>query len=313
MDQKVVIITGANSGIGKAASKIFASANYNVVMACRNMTSGKRALQEIKQTTENPNINLMKLDTSSFESIYEFTDTVEQKYDKLDVLINNAAYFDHGADYQLSENGIELTFATNVVGPYLLTTELFELLKKSDDPRILNSGSNIIKHFFNPKKQIDFTNLRGETSNSNFRVYDSYRDSKMALLMLTFKIARVYKDVGIKVNAIQINGAKMSKATLNKFTLRWRIIAMIQNLFFPPADFMADKYFEICTSDKFKDVTGKLINHKLDIMEPAKNNDKAGAELSKIIGAKYYADYAEDEVVVNNLWDICKEYTGVKH
>jgi len=310
MIDKNVIITGANSGIGKAAAFRFANEGYRLIMACRNIDSSKHIQNEIINTTKNENVDLLQLDTSSFKSIKSFVETCKQKYQKLDILINNAAYFEHGSKFKLSDDDIELTFATNVLGPYLLTTLLIDLLKKSSDARVLNCGSNIIKHFFNPKKKINFDRIKSNKSSDSFTVYESYRDSKMALLMLTFKMADEFKQHNIKVNSLQINGAKMSKETLNKFTLKWKIIAAIQNLFFPPADFMADKYFEICTSDKYRNITGKLINHKLDIMEPAKNN-KSNSEFAKVLGSKYYPDYAEEVELIEIIWNLCKEYTGV--
>ena len=82
----------------------------------------------------------------------------------------------------------------------------------------------------------------------------------MAFTMLTFKMAAEFNDDGIKVNALQINGSKMSKETLYKFKPLWRQVARVQNLFFPAPEFMAEHYFEICTSERFKNVTGKLIN-----------------------------------------------------
>lgn len=309
MNDKIIIITGANSGIGKAAAYRFAYEGYKVIMACRNINSSKQIQNEIISSTKNYNVDLLQLDTSSFTSIKSFVEIYKQKYQKLDVLINNAAYFEHGSKFKLSVDDIELTIATNVFGPYLLTTLLIDLLKKSSDARVLNCGSNIIKHYFNPKKEINFDRIRSNNSPGSFTVYESYRDSKIALLMLTFKMADEFVQYDIKVNSLQINGAKMSKETLNKFTLKWKIVASLQNLFFQSADFMADKYFEICTSGKFQNITRKLINHKLEIMEPAKNN-KSNSEFVKVLGSNYYPDYAEDQELIERVWSLCKEYTG---
>lgn len=148
MIDKNVIITGANSGIGKAAAFRFAYEGYKVIMACRNIDSSKHIQNEIISSTKNGNVDLLQLDTSSSTSIKSFVKTCKQKYQKLDILINNAAYFEHGSEFKLSGDNIELTFATNVLGQYLLTTLLIDLLKKSRDARVLNCGSNIIKHFF---------------------------------------------------------------------------------------------------------------------------------------------------------------------
>ncbi|HKK66568.1 MAG TPA: SDR family NAD(P)-dependent oxidoreductase, partial [Bacteroidales bacterium] len=273
MDNKTVIITGANSGIGKAASLLFARHNCTVIMACRNIERSKQVQEEIISESGNQDVILMRVDMSSFDSIHAFCEDYKRKFQKLDILIHNAAYFNHGEKYRLSSDHIELTFATNTVGPFLMTHLLLEPLKKSSEPKVLNASSNIIKHFFSPKKVIAFDNLKGMVNKKlKHSVYNSYRDSKMALVMLTFKMAENFKEHGIRVNALQINGARMSSATLKKFKPIWRVPALVQNLFFPPAEFMANNYFQICTSGQFSNTSGKLINHKLEIMEAGPEN-----------------------------------------
>ena len=311
---KNIIITGANSGIGRAATYRFAKAGDSVIMACRNIDKSRKIYEEIITKTGNKAIDLMVLDTSSFESIHTFCTALNDKYEKLDILIHNAAYFNHGHPYQLSTDGIELTFATNLFGPYLLSMQLHEFLKKSDDPRILHAGSNIIKNFFNPGLKIDFDHLREEnTTKNSFSVYNSYRDSKMALLMLTMKLAKEFQNDGIKVNMLEINGAKMSKETLRKFKPRFRVIAMIQNLFFPTTETMAENYYEICTSDRFKDTNGKLFNHKLGIMQPAQQNPDFKAQFMQLFGNDVYPNYAHDQATIEKIWQLCVELTQSQH
>ncbi len=306
MKQKQVIITGANSGIGKAAAQIFAYAGYTVIMACRNLEKGKAAQKEIISKSKNEAVHLMKLDTSSLASIKAFSEDYKNRFDKLDILINNAAYFNHGAGHRLSPDNIELTFATNVVGPFLLTELLLDQLKKSDDPRVLNASSNIIKHFFSPHKTIDLDHITAALpAGYKHSVYVNYRNSKMALLMLTFKMAQHYIDLGISVNSLQINGARMSKDTLRKFAPRWRFIAHIQNLFFKPTSFMANNYFELCTSEDFALVTGKLFNHRLKAMKKGPVKPK----LSHILGSNVYPLFAANETVQERVWNSCENLT----
>ncbi|WP_096154188.1 MULTISPECIES: SDR family NAD(P)-dependent oxidoreductase [Bacillus] len=311
MKNRIVVITGANSGIGKAAAKQFAKEGYTVIMACRNIEVSRKSQEEIVTSTNNTQVELMKLDVSSFESMYQFADEFKSKYEKLDILIHNAAYFNHGAKHTLTPEGIELTFATNVVGPYLLTNLLLDHLKKSDDARILNAGSNIIKHFFEPKREIDFDNVTGEyKSSENFTVYKMYCQSKMALMMLTFKMAEEYESEGIKVNALQINGAKMSKETLKKVTPGYRMVASVQNLFFRQPSYMANNYYEICTSDRFKDKTGKLFNDKLDVMKPALAESQGFLkQIKQVVGTSKYPAYAENKEIRSKVWELCKDLT----
>jgi NAD(P)-dependent dehydrogenase (short-subunit alcohol dehydrogenase family) len=310
MEQKTIIITGANSGIGRAATYRFAKEGHNVIMGCRNIESGKLARDEISKATGNDRIYLEEVDMSSFDSIQRFSDRFKKTHTALDILINNAAYFNHGEKYQLSVDGLELTFATNVLGPFLLTRQLLDPLKISRDARVLNAGSNIIKHFFSPKKELELNNLKGENKDAkaSHSVYRCYRDSKMALLMLTFSMAEEYKDFDIKVNALQINGARMSKETIAKFKPQWRPIAWIQNIFFPLPEFMADNYYEICTSEKFKNTTGKLINHRLKVMQVAQQNPG----IKEIMGSDVYPVYAQRKDLQDKIWDLCLRLTSEK-
>lgn len=160
MDYKIVILTGANSGIGKAAAWRFAEEGHTVIMACRKLDKSRPVRDQIAKDTENDRVYLEQLDMSSFESIRNFCNNYQNKYNRLDILIHNAAYFNHIAPYEQSSDGIELTFATNVAGPFLMTLLLKDVLAKSYDARIFHAGSNIIKHFLNPKKEINLDHLR---------------------------------------------------------------------------------------------------------------------------------------------------------
>lgn len=250
---------------------------------------------------------MKKVDMSLFVSIQAFCSDIENQFSRLDILIHNAAYFSHGEDYRLSTDNIEITFATNVVGPFLMTNLLLRHLRKSNDARVLNASSNIIKYFFSPNKKIDFNNLQGITDKSyNHSVYKAYRNLKMAFLMLTFRMAEVYKDFGIKINSLQINGAKMSKETLKKFKPGWRVIAHIQNLFFPKPEFMAQNYFDICTEETFKSTMGKQFNHKKEIMQPGPGKPT----FKDIWGTVYYPVYATCPKVQEKVWTLCLNLTN---
>lgn len=313
MPEQIVIITGANSGIGKAAAYRFAIEGYNVVMACRNMEISQKVQNEIIETSKNDHVDLKQLDVSSFDSVRQFCQEFNEEYNKLDILIHNAAYFNHGEKHRVSNNNVELTFATNVFGPFLMSTLLLDSLKKSEDARILHAGSNIIKHFFDPKRKIDLNSLQGAYKNKKkFSVYQMYGQSKMALIMLTFKLAEELENESIKVNALQINGAKMSKNTIKKVKPHYRPIAWVQNVFFPPAAYMADNYFELCTSDKFKYTTGKLVNDKLNIMQPSPEEPLSFfKQLKQIVGNHVYPSYANDKNTTETLWEFSRNITGI--
>ncbi|OZI12967.1 short-chain dehydrogenase [Bacillaceae bacterium SAS-127] len=303
MKDKIVIITGANSGIGKAAALKFATEKYHVIMACRNMQISSVAQKDIIETSKNANVDLMNLDVSSFDSIRTFCTAFKSKYPRLDILIHNAAYLNHGEkEYKLSPEHIELSFATNTFGPFLMTRLLVDHLTKSSDPRILHACTTNIKHFFDPKRKIEFDNLRGELRDTRpYSTYKMYGDSKMALLMLTFKMAEEFKSTGIKVNALQINRIKLSKETVKKMHSFWKVFSWVQNLTNPLPSGMADNYFHICTSDEFKNVTGQLINHKRAIVQPS-TTEKGFSQLTNLFGSSSYPKYASNPQNIEQIW-----------
>jgi len=306
MEQKSVIITGANSGIGRAAAMRFAREDYSVIMACRSLERSIPVQNDIIYNTGNEKVFLKQVDMSSLASIRSFYDDLIKHFHTIDILVHNAAYFNHGEMYRLSVDNTELTFATNVVGPFLMTMLLMEHMKKSDDARILHASSNIIKHYFSPKKALDLENLHGITDPKyKHSVYASYRNSKMALLMLTFNMASRFKDSGVKVNSIQVNGARMSKETLKRFSPKWRIVAIVQNMFFPAPEFMADVYFRLCTSTEFRNTTGKYFNHKHEIMKAAPQQPT----YKDILGSSSYPAYANRSDMQDTIWDMCMNMT----
>ena len=123
----------------------------------------------------------------------------------------------------------------------------------------------------------------------------------MALLMLTFKMAEEFKSIGIKVNALMINRVKLSKETIQKMHSFWKVLAWVQNLTNPLPSGMADNYFQICTSDEFKDVTGQLINHKREIVKPA-TTEKGFTQLKNIFGSSSYPRYAINPQNIEQIW-----------
>lgn len=267
---KIVIITGSNSGIGRAAAIKFAAEGYQVVMACRSIEKSRVAQQEIIEASGNNTVDLMQLDVSSFESIMDFCEEFGSKYSKLDILINNAGYFNYGEkQYQLSPENIEMSFATNTFGPFLLTKMLRPMLAKSDDPRVLNASTTNIKYFFDPKRSIDWNNMRGELKDKRkYNAYKMYGDSKMAFLMLSFKQAEEFEPDSITINSVLIPAIKISKDKLRGFkTFYWRTMARLMNFIARPQEDMAECYYEICTSEKFSNLTGKLFNIHTQIME----------------------------------------------
>lgn len=139
MKNKVIVITGANSGIGKQTALELAHQGATIVMVCRSEERGEEARQDIIKKSGNDNIFLERCDLSLMESIRGCGELMYEKYKKIDILINNAgAIF---GDYQLTKEGMEQTFALNHMGYFLLTHYLLDAIKRGDDRRIINVAS----------------------------------------------------------------------------------------------------------------------------------------------------------------------------
>ncbi len=203
---KVIIITGANSGIGKAAAKLLAADGAAVVMACRSPERGESAREEIVRETGNQNTALMTLDMSSQDSIRQFATEFQQRYQRLDALIHNAANFDLTLKQPLlTADGVETIFATNHVGVFLLTGLLLDLLKRSAPSRVITVASKGLMAY--PFLDIEFDNLNGERK---FSAQHAYYHSKLAQVMYTFELAERLQGTGVMVNCVRVGNVALA-------------------------------------------------------------------------------------------------------
>ncbi|MFW9829397.1 MAG: SDR family oxidoreductase [Promethearchaeota archaeon] len=193
MEGKVCMITGANSGIGKATAMGLAEMGATVVMVCRNKERGEEAQKEIIEYTGNRNIDLLLCDLSSQDQIRKLVSEFKQKYQKLNVLINNAGLM--RSERQLSCDAIEMNFAVNYLAPFLISNLLLDVLKTSAPSRIINISSALHKN-----ATLDFDDLQCE--NKNYRAFKVYGVSKLAVTMFTYELSRKLNGTGVTVNAV---------------------------------------------------------------------------------------------------------------
>lgn len=192
MRGKRVIVTGPTSGVGREIALQLADRGAEVILACRDIQKGEEVAREIKKRTGSKAV-VMMLDTSSRESIREFAQEFRNQYDRLDVLINNAGGNRGTLPRINSVDGIELTFATNVLGYFLLTQELLDLLKKSAPARIVNVASSFAS-------DLDLDDL--EFKRRPFESFRAYAQSKACDRMLTWALARRLEGTGVTANAM---------------------------------------------------------------------------------------------------------------
>ncbi|HVF77137.1 MAG TPA: SDR family NAD(P)-dependent oxidoreductase [Solirubrobacteraceae bacterium] len=191
MNGSRVIVTGATSGIGKEIALQLASRGAQVILACRDVKRGKQTSAEIRNHGAPAEPAILTLDASSRSSIKEFAREFGRRYDRLDVLVNNAGVL--SPQRITSVDGVELTLATNVIGYYLMTRELLDVLRGSAPARVVNVAST-----FAGDLDLDDLQFAG-------RSYDgmrAYAQSKACDRMVTWAFARRLADADVTVNAM---------------------------------------------------------------------------------------------------------------
>ncbi len=191
MKGKIVLITGATSGIGKETAQGLALLGATVVLTTRDVERGEQTRQELIQSTKNTNIDVLFCDLASFTSIRDCCNEFLKKYPMLHVLINNAGTMD--SHRRESKDGIENMFAVNYLAPFLMTNLLLDVLKKSAPARIINLSSGL------HSGTIQFNNLEFEHGFSGMRVYGH---TKLAIILFTRFLAEKLKGTGVTVNCV---------------------------------------------------------------------------------------------------------------
>jgi NAD(P)-dependent dehydrogenase (short-subunit alcohol dehydrogenase family) len=188
---KVIVITGANAGIGFATATGLAKEGAQIVMVCRDAGRGRVAMEAMASVASTPPL-LFIADLSSLDSVRELSAALHQQLSKIDVLINNAgAAF---AKRELTVDGIEKTFATNHLGPFLLTNLILDLICKSAAGRVVNLTAGI------PVSRSSFLeNLQGE---KHYGQFSAYRSSKVGNILFTYELARRLKGTNVTVNCV---------------------------------------------------------------------------------------------------------------
>jgi NAD(P)-dependent dehydrogenase (short-subunit alcohol dehydrogenase family) len=192
MQGKICLVTGANSGIGKTTALGLAQMGATVIMVCRDRTRGEAAQSEIKQQSGNPSVDLLLADLSSQPSIRQLAEQFQQRYSQLHVLINNAGVFN--LTRHTTVDGLEMTFAVNQLAPFLLINLLLDTLKASAPARIINVSSDA--------HTVGYINLNDLQSAQSYRVMRTYGQSKLALILFTYELARRLQGTGVTVNAL---------------------------------------------------------------------------------------------------------------
>jgi len=282
---KNIIVTGANSGIGKETARVLAKQGAFVILACRNTEKGEEAFQEIKKQNEDAKIKVMKLDLERLGSVKEFS----QEFDKLDiplhVLICNAGIM--ALPYTETPDGNEMQFGTNHLGHFLLAKLLLPRLKQGAPSRVIAVSSTA--HRFS---QIMFNDIKGKGtwySDSMYGRFKAYGQSKTANILFAIELDRRMRAEGVAITA----------NALHPGAIKTNLQTHVQDSYATKIASKAD-YF-------FKTIPQGAATSVFVATSPAIEG----------IGGRYFSDsnlavptaYASDPIAAKKLWDLSEELT----
>jgi NAD(P)-dependent dehydrogenase (short-subunit alcohol dehydrogenase family) len=197
MHDKTIVVTGASSGVGFIAAKQLAEAGGEIVMVCRDSERGETARARIAETAIGRAPQLLIADLSARAEIQDVVRDIHVAHDRVDVLLNNAgSVFNKG---ERSVDGFEKTFATNHLGPFLLTNLLHDHLLAAPAARVVTVASEIYS------RRLDFDNLQGERS---YNFFKAYQQSKLCNVLFAFELARRLHDTRVTSNVVSPGPSK---------------------------------------------------------------------------------------------------------
>ncbi|GLD95468.1 hypothetical protein PINS_up004113 [Pythium insidiosum] len=192
---KVVVITGADSGVGYATATALATKGATVILACRDDPRGLVAEQTIRETSESDKVYFLQLDLANLASIRAFAREYRLRFGRLDILINNAGVLHPEESH--TKDGFETHFGVNHLGHFFLTALMFDLLKRSPEARIVNVSSMIHRI-----ASADFATIGLAPIETTTAVMPDYGASKLANLLFTYELHRRVKAAGL--NSIKV-------------------------------------------------------------------------------------------------------------
>ena len=192
MQGKICIVTGANSGIGKATALGLAQMGATIIMVCRDHVKGEEAQNEIIEKSGNEAIDLMLADLASQASIRQLAQNIQQRYQRLHVLINNAGGVN--LSRRVTTDGLEMTFAVNYLAPFLLTNLLLEKLIASAPARIVNVSSE--------SHRSGYIRMDDSLLEKGYSIMRAYGQSKLVLVLFTYELARNLQGTSVTANCL---------------------------------------------------------------------------------------------------------------
>jgi retinol dehydrogenase-14 len=279
MGGKTALITGGTSGIGKATAVALAAMGADVVVVGRNRERGEAAVAEIKSQGHSESVELMLADLSVQDEVRGLAETFLERYDRLDVLANNAGLVQ--SKRTETADGIETTLAINHLAPFLLTNLLLDRLKRSAPSRVITVSSEAQRW-----GDMDFDDLQ---STQKYRGFPVYGKTKLANIMFTYELAERLKGSFVTANCVHPGpvGTNFGKNNGGPMTLFFRAAKP----FMRTPEQGADTLIWLASSSDVEGVSGKYFSDREEI------------EAKKI---------AYDPAARRKLWEISEDLTGLE-
>lgn len=277
LENNVVLITGATSGIGKATAIELAKYKPQLVLIGKNKRKGDQLIKEVSKISGDDRVDYFNVDLSSQKQIRVFAKNFLEKYTQLDILVNNAGI--NAFRRQITEDGYERIFAVNHLAYFLLTNLLLDIIKKSAPARIINVASGA--HW---GSRINFNDINYKKTRYNgLKIYGQ---SKLANIMFTYSLAERLRNTGVTVNCLHPGQVRTNIVKLYGLGKFWR---------YNPFNFSATESalngpVYLATSSKVENLTGKYFYNKKEKKTSPISNDKEKQE---------------------KLWNLCEQLTGL--
>ncbi|MDA3811600.1 MAG: SDR family oxidoreductase [Spirochaetaceae bacterium] len=282
MKQQNALVTGANSGMGKALCRELVLRDFMVIMLCRDRERGNKALEEIKKETGKNNVILMICDLSSLQEIKKCSQKIINEYYTEDNRIKNPGVIT--VRRSVTKDDFELQFGVNHLGHFLLTLSLMPCLVKSDSARIVITASGAHKI-----GKIHFDNIQLE---NKYTLWRAYGQSKLANILFCYELSR--KLLEKNINNITVNcfhpGAVATNMGINRKTGFGTFITKLLKPFFKTPEEGADTGIYLATSSVMKGISGKYFIDR---------NEQKSSPLSY------------DRQIASRLWEISEKMTGI--
>jgi NAD(P)-dependent dehydrogenase (short-subunit alcohol dehydrogenase family) len=281
MQGKIVLVTGATNGIGKVTAQELANKGATVVIVGRNRAKTEETLNDIKAQSKNNNVDMLLGDLSSMADVRRIAEEFKRKYNRLDVLVNNAgAVF---VQRQETVDGYEMTFALNHLSYFLLTNLLLDVIKASAPARIVNVSSEA--HMTGPLK---FDDLQNKNNYGGMGGFGPYGQSKLANVMFTYELARRLQGTNVTANVLHPGFVASGFGKNNTGWMRF-VMRILHNFAISEAD-GAKTMIYLASSPEVEGVTGKY----WDKSKPVKSST-----------------VSYDEAAQRRLWEISEQLTGL--